>query len=92
MTETRVGDMGGKASSTGFRGVRATGARFLLGEPEPEGLSERAWDDDELRRMCPAPLTPGRDWVRTMGGARLMADRERTCWEPPDNGDVVRGR
>ena len=64
-TETRVGDEGGNDSSTGFRGTR-----MRLGDTE--GL----WGRMNVR--WPAPLRPGMDWVRAMGGARLAADRDRT--------------
>lgn len=43
--------------------------------------------------MWPAPLTPGRDWVRAMGGPRpLAADRERECPPPNDKGEAFRAR
>jgi hypothetical protein len=77
-TDMRVGDVG-KASSTAFLGARAR-----LGETE--GLDERSCGE---YRMCPAPLTPGRDWVRAMGGAKLAADRDRMCEE---RGDAFRVR
>lgn len=40
--------------------------------------------------MWPAPLTPGRDCVRAMGGARLAADLDRMC--VLDRGDAFRVR
>lgn len=42
--------------------------------------------------MCPAPLTPGSDCVRAIGGARLLAaDRDRE-WPPDNKGDALRVR
>ena len=65
-TEVRTGEGGGNDSSRGFRGVR-----ILLGEPE--GLLGRSCGE---YRIWPEPLTPGADWVREMGGARLAAERD----------------
>lgn len=78
MTELRTGDEG-KASSTGFRGVRTR-----LGEPD--GLPGRS---DGGNSMWPDPLTPGIDCVRDMGKPTLAADLD-LAW--PDKGEVVLGR
>lgn len=40
-TEVRMGEMGGKASSAGFRGIRT-----LLGDPE--GLPGRCWGRNKI--------------------------------------------
>lgn len=71
----------GKTSSAGFRGIRT-----LLGDPI--GLAGR-WMGDE--RRCPAPLNPGIDCARIIGGARgLVEDLDRRC--PRENGEIFRGR
>lgn len=65
--EMRVGEVG-KASSTGFRGMR-----IRLGDP---GLEGRMWG--EYKRWPPADM-PGIDCVRTIGGgARVTADLDLT--------------
>lgn len=51
-TEALIGEVGGNASSTDFRG-----ARTRLGEPE--GLAGRRCCGE--KRMWPEPLTPGMD-------------------------------
>lgn len=40
--------------------------------------------------MWPAPLTPGKDWARDMGMARLLVEWDLE-WVP-ERGEVVRGR
>lgn len=78
-TETRVGDEGND-SSAGFRGTRTR-----LGDPD--GLWGRNWGEND---KWPAPLRPGMDCVRAMGGARLAAERDRTC--EMESGEPARGR
>lgn len=51
ITEVRTGEIGGKDSSAGFRGIRT-----LLGDAD--GLPGRCWDKN---RIWPEPLTPGMD-------------------------------
>lgn len=80
-TDERTGEMGGKASSMGFLGIRTR-----LGEPE--GLAGRRCCGEY--KMWPEPLTPGMDCVRDMGGARLVVERDRE-WAP-ESGEALRGR
>lgn len=40
--------------------------------------------------MWPEPLTPGMDWVRDIGGARLVVERDLE-WAP-ESGEAFRGR
>lgn len=79
-TEERIGDVGGKASSTGF-------LRCLTRFGEPEGLDGRRRGEDNARL---ATSKPGMDFVRDMlGRLRLAVDFDRVC--VPERGDVVLG-
>lgn len=80
-TDDRMGDVGGKASSAGFR-------RCLTRFGDPEGLAGRRSGEESARL---ATSKPGMDLVRDMVGmARLAVDFDLVC--EPDRGDVVLGR
>ena len=79
-TEVRMGEVGGKTSSAGFR------RGGLVRPGEPEGLEGR-----RNGRARPLPSRPDMDLVRAIEGrARETADLDRV-WVPA-RGEVVLGR